>query len=132
MDERRERNTLLDLPQDILDLVFPHLPPKSFLALCAVNKEAYERFRLDPLYWRTKTAETFRLPVSPLLYGERDGRANDGPPATTAWARNWPWLYKTLRTQTRPFSWGWGVGGRLGPSPGLRNFRDRFHPRGGT
>jgi SCF-associated factor 1 len=123
--------TLLDLPQDILDLIFPSLPPKSFLALCSVNKDTYERYHHDPLYWRIRTSETFRLPVSPLLYGERDQRA-DGSPPVPALARNWSWLYKTLRTQTRPFSWGKGVEGGLGPSPGLRTVRNRFRPRGGT
>lgn len=131
MNERHATTTLFQLPQDILDLIFPYLPPKSFLAVCSANKEAYERYRLDPLYWRIKTSETFRLPISPLLYGERERRAHDATPVP-ALARNWSWLYKTLRTQTRPFSWGKGVEGGLGPSPGLRNVGNRFRPRRGT
>ena len=122
---------LLELPQDILDLIFPYLPSKSFLAFCSVSKGAYERYHLDPLYWRVRTSETFRLPISPLLYGERDQSAAGGTPVPT-FARNWAWLYKTLRTQTRPFSWGQGVEGGLGPSPGLRGVRNRFRPRGGV
>jgi SCF-associated factor 1 len=122
---------LLELPQDILDLIFPYLPPKSFLALCSVSKEAYQRYHLDPLYWRIRTSETFRLPISPLLYRER-GQHTDASVPVPSFARNWSWLYKTLRTQTRPFSWGQGVEGGLGPSPGLRNVRNRFRPRGGT
>ena len=107
--------TLFELPQDILDLIFPYLPPKSFLALCSVNKEVYDRYNLDPLYWRIKTSETFRLPISPLLHAD---------------GARWAWLYKKLRTQTRPFTWGQGVNGGLGPSAGLRNIRNRFSPRG--
>jgi hypothetical protein len=59
---------LLELPQDTLNLIFPCPPPKSFLALCSVNKEAYERYHHDPPYSRIKTSETFRLLISPLLY----------------------------------------------------------------
>ena len=123
---------LLELPQDILDLIFPYLPPKSFLALCSVSKEAYERYHLDPLYWRIRTSETFRLPVSPLLHESRSDQSGLGRTPVSSLARNWSWLYKTLRTQTRPFSWGQGIDGGLGPSPGLRNVRNRFRPRGGT
>ena len=108
-------NYIFDLPQDILDLIFCHLPPKSFLALCAVYKEVYDRYRLDPLYWRVRTSSTFRLPISPLLHAD---------------GARWAWLYKKLRTQTRPFSWGRATEGGLGPSVGRRNPQNQFKPSG--
>ena len=126
------RTNLLELPQDILDIIFPYLPPKSFLAFCCVNKDAYERYHLDPLYWRIRTSDTFRLRISPLLHEPRVDQSRAGGIPVSPFARNWSWLYKTLRTQTRPFSWGQGIEGGLGPSPGLRNLRNRFQPRGGA
>ena len=132
VDEGHPSTKLLELPQDILDIIFPYLPPKSFLAFCSVNKEAYEQYHLDPLYWRIRTSDTFRLQISPLLSESRADQSNVGKTAVSPFARNWSWLYKTLRTQTRPFSWGQGIEGGLGPSPGLRNIRNRFRPRGGT
>ena len=128
----RSSTKLLELPQDILDIIFPFLPPKSFLAFCSLNKEAYEQYHLDPLYWRVRTSDTFRLQISPLLSESRPDESSEGKTAVSPFARNWSWLYKTLRTQTRPFSWGQGIEGGLGPSPGLRNVRNRFRPRGGT
>ncbi len=123
MNEEHRATNLLELPQDILDLIFPHLPPKSFLALCSVNKEAHEHYHHDPPYWRIKTSETFRLPISPLLYDSHRDQSDAGGTPVSSLARNWSWLYKTLRTQTRPFSWGQGIEGGLGPSPGLRDRR---------
>jgi SCF-associated factor 1 len=124
MNEERRTTNLLDLPQDILDLIFPYLPPKSFLALCSVNKEAYERYHDDAPYWRLKTSETFRLPISPLLYDSHRDQGVAGRTPISSLARNWSWLYKTLRTQTRPFSWGQGIEGGLGLNPGLRDRRN--------
>ena len=116
MDAGRQTiNAILDLPQDILDLVFCYLPPKSFLSLCSVSREIYERYRLDPLYWRVRTASSFRLPISPLLHAD---------------GARWAWLYKKLRTQTRPFTWGRGVNGGLGSSVGRRNPQNHFKPSG--
>ncbi len=108
-------NTIFDLPQDVLDLIFCCLPPKSFLNLCSVNKEVYGCYRLDPLYWRMRTASTFRLPISPLLHAD---------------GARWAWLYKKLRTQTRPFTWGRGTQGGLGSSVGRRNPQNQFKPSG--
>lgn len=67
-----QRNTnLFDLPQDVLDLIFPYLPPKSFLILCSVSKGFYERYHLDSLYWRMKTSNTFRF-VCAVAWGYWD------------------------------------------------------------
>ena len=103
----------LDLPQDILDLIFPYLAPKSFLSFCSVTKETYSQYHLDPLYWRVRTSSTFRIPITPLLHAD---------------GARWHWLYKKLRTQTRPFTWGKGERSGLGPGAGLRNPRNRFRP----
>lgn len=102
---------LLDLPEDVLSIVLLLLQPHEFLIFCSVSKAVYEQYRLDPLYWRTKAASTFRLPISPLL-------AADG--------RRWYWLYKRLKTQTRLFTWGRGVRGNLGPGRAI----PRLHYRG--
>ena len=109
------RTTLLDLPQDILDLIFPYLPPRSFLNFCSINQDTYRAYRVDPLYWRTETSSTFRLPISPLLHAD---------------GSRWHWLYKKLRTQSRPFTWGEGLYGGLGPGAGLRDAGRGFKPRG--
>lgn len=85
---------LLDLPEDILSIIFRFLRPNDFLAFCQVSKDTYADYRQDSLYWRIETSNTFRLPISPLL-------AADGP--------RWYWLYKRLRTQTQLYTWGQGL-----------------------
>ena len=107
----------LDLPSDILELVFLYLRPKTFLALCSINKAFYELYHHDPTYWRVNTSATFRLPVSPLL--QADGT-------------RWKWLYRKMRTQTRPFTWGRGVEGNLGCGTGRRDPQNSFKPVGPT
>jgi SCF-associated factor 1 len=89
---------LLDLPEDVLLLILLDLSPRDHLAFCQVTKAVYATFRQDPVYWRTTTSSTFRLPISPLL-------AADGP--------RWYWLYKKLKTQTRLYTWGQGRKGNL-------------------
>ncbi|KIX08254.1 uncharacterized protein Z518_02910 [Rhinocladiella mackenziei CBS 650.93] len=100
--------TLLDLPGDVLSIILSFLQPKDYLTFCRVSKPVYLEYRQDSLYWRTEASNTFRLPISPLL-------AADGP--------RWYWLYKRLKTQTRLFTWGQGMGGNLGPG------RSRSVPR---
>jgi SCF-associated factor 1 len=96
---------LLELPEDILLIIFTFLEPKEYLAFCQATKETYAKFRQDSQYWRTETSNTFRIPISPLL-------AADGA--------RWYWLYKRLKTQTRLYTWGQGVKGNLGPGRELR------------
>lgn len=90
---------LLELPEDVLSIIFIYLDPKSFIALCRTSKGFYEDYHLNPVFWRTSTASTFRTPISPLL--KTDGA-------------RWQSLYKRLRTQTRLFTWGQGTKGNLG------------------
>lgn len=90
---------IVDLPDDILSIVFLYLDPRSFLSLCASSKLLHDNYQKDPLYWRTLTSSTFRTPISPLL--KADGA-------------RWYFLYRRLKTQTRLFTWGQGLKGDLG------------------
>ncbi|RMD44953.1 hypothetical protein DV735_g4, partial [Chaetothyriales sp. CBS 134920] len=114
-----------DLPEDITPLILSYLSPADYLAFCCSSKSLYHKYRQDSYYWRSATAATFRLPISPLL-------AADGP--------RWYWLYKKLSTQTRLYTWGQGLRGSLGqgvvlpthnrvPVP-FRGLRGRFNPTG--
>ncbi len=91
--------TILDIPQDVLEIVFLYLHPRSFLHLCSITKEFWQSQRRNPTYWRVTTSNTFRIPISPLVHAEGD---------------RWYWLYKKLRTQTKAFTWGQGRDGALG------------------
>ena len=98
MAERVE--SLLDLPVDILLLIYPHLDVKSFLALCRTCKTFYQpSLRFEPSFWRHATQNTFRVPNQPVAQenGER-----------------WQKLYRRLLTQTRVFTWGSHGYNRLG------------------
>lgn len=100
---------ILDLPEDILSLVFVLLNPKDFLSLCRSSKVLYNNYQKDSLFWRTKTSTTFRTPISPLL--KTDGA-------------RWYSLYRRLKTQTRLFTWGQGIKGNL--APGIEPRRGRI------
>lgn len=91
---------ILDFPDDVLVIVLSYLKPEDYLAFCRIQKSVYTRYRQDPVYWRSNTSDTFRLPISPLL-------AADGA--------RWYWLYKRLKTQTQLYTWGQGTKGNLGP-----------------
>lgn len=97
---------VLDLPEDILSLVFVLLEPKDFLALCCSSRILYTNYQKDSLFWRTKTSTTFRTPISPLL--RADGA-------------RWYHLYRRLKTQTRLYTWGQGLKGNLGHGMGMRH-----------
>jgi SCF-associated factor 1 len=113
-----DKLTFLDLPQDILEIIFLQLHPNSFLSLCSITKAFWQDQHRNPTYWRVTTSATFRIPVSPLLDAKGD---------------RWFWLYKKLRTQTKAFTWGQGTNGALGLGLvplGLRNVRPPVaHPR---
>ncbi|MCJ1437909.1 hypothetical protein MMC27_007296 [Xylographa pallens] len=91
---------LTDLPLDILVLIFPYLSAPDFLSLSSSSK-ALLTYRQEPSFWHGLTAETFRLPPQPLL--RADGA-------------RWQWLYKSLATQSRVFTWGNNEKGNLGHS----------------
>ncbi|KAK4998102.1 hypothetical protein LTR66_002619 [Elasticomyces elasticus] len=94
--------SFLDLPLDILMLVFPYLDPKSFLSLCSTCTALHQPdISLASTYWSVITRSTFRLPNRPMVQ-------NDG--------RRWQKLYKRLLTQSRAFTWGQNAKGCLGHS----------------
>ena len=113
---------LTDLPTDIIVLVFPYLSAPDFLSFTSITK-TFLTFRQEPSFWRTLTTRTFRIPPQPLL--QADGQ-------------RWQWLYKSLFTQTRAFTWGNNARHNLGhggfTSPGRshlmnhhRAIRSRVH-----
>ena len=95
--------TLVDLPEDVLVLIFPYLETAEFLSLCSVNKFFYNDFLKNPDYWRERTSKTFRVPIHPLL--RADGA-------------RWYWLYKNLRTRTKVLTWGGASHGAQGQLKG--------------
>ncbi len=92
--------TIIDLPLDILVLIFPYLDAKSFLSLCNTCK-AFQQpsIRLDPAYWSFATRSTFRVPNQPVV--QHDGL-------------RWQKLYRRMLTQSRVYTWGSNGQCRLG------------------
>ncbi|KAF1815511.1 hypothetical protein P152DRAFT_187505 [Eremomyces bilateralis CBS 781.70] len=91
---------LLDLPVDVLLLIFPYLDAKSFLSLCATCKALQSPEIIDDApYWSSATRTTFRVPNQPVI--EHDGR-------------RWRRLYQRMFTQSRVFTWGSNGTGGLG------------------
>ncbi|KAI9737988.1 MAG: hypothetical protein M1834_009358 [Cirrosporium novae-zelandiae] len=107
------KTTLIDLPNDILFLIFPYLEPKDFLSFVSTNKTLYSS-HLEPSYWRHVTRKTFRYPNQPLLNtnGER-----------------WQWLYKSLRTRSKVYTWGQNNRGELGHNYVDSRREQRIPPR---
>jgi SCF-associated factor 1 len=91
--------TILDVPHDVVEIIFLYLHPRSFLHFCSITKPLWHDQRHNPTYWRITTSTTFRIPISPLLHAEGE---------------RWYWLYKKLRTQTKAFTWGQGTNSALG------------------
>jgi SCF-associated factor 1 len=94
--------SFIDLPLDILVLIFPYLDAKSFLSLCSTCKAFHsDNVLLDPGYWRYATRSKFRVRNIPVV-------KNDG----FLWQR----LYRRMFTQSRVFTWGQNTRGCLGHS----------------
>ncbi|KAK5117734.1 hypothetical protein LTR85_008709 [Meristemomyces frigidus] len=84
--------SLLDLPVDILLLIFPYLDAASFLNLTSTCKALHKPdFVNDSQYWSTLVRTTFRVPNQPVVQ-------NDGA--------RWQKLFKRLLTQSRIYTWG--------------------------
>ncbi|KAK5119014.1 hypothetical protein LTR62_000225 [Meristemomyces frigidus] len=84
--------SILDLPVDILVLIFPHLDASSFLNLTSTCKALHDpNFVNDSTYWSNNVRDTFRVPNQPQA--QHDGK-------------RWQKLYKRLRTQSRLYTWG--------------------------
>ncbi|KAF2190019.1 hypothetical protein K469DRAFT_699600 [Zopfia rhizophila CBS 207.26] len=106
--------SLVDLPIDILVLIFPHLDARSFLSLCRTCKSFQQpSIRLDPAYWRYATQTTFRVPNQPVV--QQDGE-------------RWQKMYRKMLTQSRVFTWGSSSMNRLGHSYNSP-WEDRLTPR---
>ena len=97
---------ILDLPADILVLIFPYLDPADFISFCRSNKACWADWYLEPQYWRIKTRQTFRIPDQPLLHADGE---------------RWHWLYRKMRTDTKAFTWGQNMYDCLGQGarPGI-------------
>lgn len=87
-----EQTHLLDLPVDILYLIFPYLDVSSFVALTSTCTALHQSdlAQYAP-YWSAATRTTFRVPNQPVV-------ENDG----TRWQK----MYRRLLTDSRCFTWG--------------------------
>jgi SCF-associated factor 1 len=114
MDPETSPTNILDLPVDILVLIFPYLDVASFLNLTSTCKALHSPdFTTDPTYWSRLVRRDFRVPNQPVVQ-------NDG--------KRWQSMYKRLRTQTRVYTWGNNDKGCLGHSYDVSGPR-RFHTR---
>lgn len=94
--------SLLDLPVDILFMIFPYLDALSFLRLTATCKDLRNPDLLhEPSYWSTALRTTFRVPNQPVVQhdGERSYK-----------------LFKRMFTQSKIYTWGNNEKGCLGHS----------------
>lgn len=99
--------TLLDLPVDLLVLIFPLLDAHSFLSLTSTCHALHRPdFIHDSSYWSALVRRDFRVPNQPVVQ-------NDG--------LRWLKLYKRLRTQSRVFTWGNDDRDCLGHSQNMPN-----------
>ncbi|OCK93106.1 uncharacterized protein K441DRAFT_567282 [Cenococcum geophilum 1.58] len=95
--------SLIDLPLDILVLIFPYLDANSFLSLCSTCKALQQSsIRLDSSFWSQVTQCTFRVPNQPVV--QADGE-------------RWQKMYRRLLTQSRVFTWGNNTHLCLGHTP---------------
>ncbi|EME85755.1 uncharacterized protein MYCFIDRAFT_41302 [Pseudocercospora fijiensis CIRAD86] len=101
--------TLLDLPVDLLLMIFPYLDAPSFLSFTATCKALHKPdFMHESTFWSALVRHDFRVPNQPVA--QTDGE-------------RWQKLYKRLRTQSKIFTWGNNEKGCLGHSnehPGPR------------
>ena len=87
-----EKTGLLDLPVDILHLIFPYLDAKSFLHLTSTCTALHKPIFLDDsTFWSQLVRHTFRVPNQPVV--QQDGQ-------------RWQRLFKRLLTQSRIYTWG--------------------------
>lgn len=94
--------TFLDLPVDLLLLIFPYLDASSFLSLTSSCKALHNPdFVDDSTYWSNLVRHQFRVPNQPVA--SKDGR-------------RWKRLYRRLRCETKVMTWGKDDEGCLGHS----------------
>ncbi|KAF7186065.1 hypothetical protein HII31_12592 [Pseudocercospora fuligena] len=109
MAANKAPTTILDLPVDLLVMIFPYLDAASFLSLTATCKALHAPdFIHESTFWSALVRRDFRVPNQPVA--QTDGE-------------RWQKLYKRLRTQSKIFTWGNNEKGCLGHSnehPGPR------------
>ncbi|KXT09668.1 hypothetical protein AC579_9979 [Pseudocercospora musae] len=109
MAANKAPTTILDLPVDLLVMIFPYLDAASFLSLTATCKALHAPdFVHESTFWSALVRRDFRVPNQPVA--QTDGE-------------RWQKLYKRLRTQSKIFTWGNNEKGCLGHSnerPGPR------------
>jgi SCF-associated factor 1 len=83
---------LLDLPVEILLLIFPYLDANSFLSLTSSCTALHRpEFIHEATFWSAIVRSTFRVPNQPVVQ-------NDG--------QRWQKLYKRMLMQSRVMTWG--------------------------
>ena len=91
-------SSLLNIPNEILDLIFSYLDVKSFLRLCNTCHALHQtEIRSSACFWR-RAVRSLRFQNQPVV-------AEDGV--------SWHKLYRRLTTQTHVYTWG-----HVPPSPG--------------
>lgn len=92
--------SFLDLPLDVLLLIFPYLEARDFISLTSTCKSLYdENIRYSSAYWGPATRSKFR--VRNRLAAQQNGF-------------HWQRLYRRLMTQSRVYTWGQNIWGCLG------------------
>ncbi|KAI5274801.1 hypothetical protein E4T47_02279 [Aureobasidium subglaciale] len=87
-----EQTSFLDLPVDILYLIFPYLDVASFVALTSTCTALHQTdIAQHAPYWSSAARNTFRVPNQPVV--ENDGR-------------RWQKMYRRLMKDSRSFTWG--------------------------
>ncbi|KAF1819723.1 RCC1/BLIP-II [Dissoconium aciculare CBS 342.82] len=93
---------ILDLPVEVLRLIFPYLEPADYLNFLATCSSLHQStFLYDSVYWSGQTRHDFRVPNQPVA-------AADGV--------RWFKLYKRMLKETSVYSWGNNEKGCLGHS----------------
>ena len=102
MAQGTSKTKLLDLPLDILYLIFPYLDVSDFVALTATCSALHQPELCQyAQFWSTATRTTFRVPNQPVV-------ENDGA--------RWQKMYRRLLTQSKVYTWGHNDKGCLGHS----------------
>lgn len=107
--------SFLDLPLDVLFVIFPYLDAHDFLNLTSTCKDLHDStIRYHSAYWGYATRSKFR--VRNRLAVQQDGF-------------HWQRLYKRLLTQSRVFTWGQNTWGCLGQDAHETRVAPPRHPQ---
>lgn len=107
--------SFLDLPLDVLFVIFPYLDAHDFLNLTSTCKDLHDStIRDHSAYWGYATRSKFR--VRNRLAVQQDGF-------------HWRRLYRRLLTQSRVFTWGQNTWGCLGQDAHETRVAPPRHPQ---